>query len=281
MLKLFVSQSLVEVETRKEVLEQEGILCTVKNQQGSSLAGEVPFAEVFPELWVINDDDFPRAQEFLDNWSKAAATIEKAWTCSGCGEQHTGEFTTCWKCGKEKHSKSEMRPWNRAVSPASEEKKFTSGEMFIVFVVGGFLMWGGLAVWDNYSLYSYPTDRNKDGKEDLIETFRDGVLVEQKLDNDFNGTFETVYQFNWKGFVTKEIVDRNQDGTPDLIGDYTFGILKSDDFLDTETGNVKKRVYYRFGVKVREEVDVDGDGTFDKTVNFDEYEDPIDPSLNP
>ncbi len=48
MLKIFVSQILVEVESLKEILEQAGIPCTVKNQQGSSLAGEVPFAEVFP-----------------------------------------------------------------------------------------------------------------------------------------------------------------------------------------------------------------------------------------
>ncbi len=102
MLKLFVSNSLIEVETRKEVLDQEGILCTIKNQQGSSLAGEVPFAEVFPELWVINNDDYSRAKEVLENWSDISSEKASTWTCSGCGEQHTGEFTTCWKCGKEK-----------------------------------------------------------------------------------------------------------------------------------------------------------------------------------
>ena len=275
MLKLFVSQSLVEVETRKEVLEQEGILCTVKNQQGSSLAGEVPFAEVFPELWVINDDDFPRAQEFLENWGKAAATIDAAWTCSGCSEHHTGEFTTCWKCGKEKNSKSGMRPWNRDVSRDPDEKKFTSGEMLIVLFVGVFITWSGLAAWEYYSLNSNPRDRNKDGKEDVVETYRDGLIVEQKLDDDFDGIFEAVYQFNRNGLVTKGEVDRNQDGTPDLIEDYTFGILKSVDFVDTKTGTVKKRAYFKLGAKVREEIDMDGDGTFDKTIYFDEYEDPI------
>ena len=281
MRKLFVSQSLVDVETRKEVLEQEGILCTVKNQQGSSLAGEVPFAEVFPELWVINDDDFLKAQELLENWGKTAATIDAAWTCSSCGEHHTGEFSTCWKCGKDKNSKSEIKSGYRPIPPDADEKKFTSGEMLIVFFVGGFLMWGGLAAWEYYSLKSYPTDRNKDGKVDFVETFRDGVLVEQKLDDDFNGIFETVYQFNRKGLVTKGTVDRNQDGTPDLIGDYTFGILKSYDFLDTKSGHVKKRAYFKIGVKVREDIDMDGDGAFDKTIHFDENEDPIDPSLTP
>ncbi|MCA9472707.1 MAG: DUF2007 domain-containing protein [Nitrospirales bacterium] len=102
MKKLYVSQNLIEVETRKEMLDQEGILCTIKNQQGSSLAGEVPFVEVFPELWVINDDDYPRAKEILDKWDEAANVNAERWTCPNCGEQHEGEFTTCWKCGRER-----------------------------------------------------------------------------------------------------------------------------------------------------------------------------------
>lgn len=102
MIKLFVSQSLVEVETRKVVLEQAGILCTVKNQQGSSLAGEVPFAEVFPELWVLRDEDYPKAKELLEDWTKGAGSQVSPWTCSKCGELHQGEFTTCWKCGNDR-----------------------------------------------------------------------------------------------------------------------------------------------------------------------------------
>jgi len=66
MKRLFVSQSLVEVESLKELLGTDGILCTIRNQQGSSLAGEVPFVEVFPELWVVNDADFVRAKELLE-----------------------------------------------------------------------------------------------------------------------------------------------------------------------------------------------------------------------
>ncbi|GJL65205.1 MAG: hypothetical protein NPIRA05_01760 [Nitrospirales bacterium] len=102
MYKLFVSNNLIEVESRKDILDQEGILCTIKNQQGSSLAGEVPFAEVFPELWVINDDEYPKAKEILDQWDEAALFEDLPWTCVGCDEQHSGEFTTCWKCGRER-----------------------------------------------------------------------------------------------------------------------------------------------------------------------------------
>jgi hypothetical protein len=102
MKKLYVSQSLIDVESRKELLDQAEILCTIKNQRSAMLGGEVPFAEVFPELWVLQDEDFERAQSFLKDWEEAQPLDNTAWTCVSCGEIHQKEFTTCWKCNKER-----------------------------------------------------------------------------------------------------------------------------------------------------------------------------------
>jgi hypothetical protein len=109
MKRLVVSQSLVEVESLKEFLGADGILCTIRNQQGSSLAGEVPFVEVFPELWVISDADFDRAKELLEEQGSGDEVERPMWVCTGCGERHVGLFTACWKCGREKDAKSEPR----------------------------------------------------------------------------------------------------------------------------------------------------------------------------
>ena len=102
MKQLFVSNTLIDVELRKELLDQAGIPSLIKNQQTTMLAGEVPFAEVFPELWVINDADLPRAQELLSRWEQSESAGTMAWTCAGCGEHHAKEYTACWKCGREK-----------------------------------------------------------------------------------------------------------------------------------------------------------------------------------
>jgi len=102
MQKLFVSSILIEVESLQEILEQEGIPCMIKNQQGSSLAGEVPFVEVFPELWVINDNHHSHAQKFLENWQKAKPAEANDWICSKCEETLEGDFTTCWRCGEDR-----------------------------------------------------------------------------------------------------------------------------------------------------------------------------------
>jgi len=105
--RIFVSQSLVEVEALKARLEQASIPCFIKNRYSSMLAGDVPFAEVFPELWVINEEDGPRAKELLALWRERPAPGTPDWTCRRCGERHEAQFTSCWKCGAEREE-----PWS-------------------------------------------------------------------------------------------------------------------------------------------------------------------------
>lgn len=104
MKKIFVSQNLFEVEMRKERLEEAGIPCTIKNQRSSGLAGEIPFTEVFPELWVIQDEDADRARQLLEEGLVSLPSNQDTWMCAGCGERHESQFGTCWNCGQEKTS---------------------------------------------------------------------------------------------------------------------------------------------------------------------------------
>jgi hypothetical protein len=102
MKQLYVSQNLIDVESRKELLDQAQIPATIKNHRSAMLGGEVPFVEVFPELWVLMDEDFERAKTLLEDWERAKPVEATGWTCSDCGELHSREFTTCWKCGQER-----------------------------------------------------------------------------------------------------------------------------------------------------------------------------------
>lgn len=99
MKQVFVSQYLFEVEMRKERLEQAGISCMIKNQRSSGLAGEIPFTEIFPELWVIQDEDAYRARQVLDEELITQPSHADAWVCTRCGEHHERQFSACWKCG--------------------------------------------------------------------------------------------------------------------------------------------------------------------------------------
>ena len=99
MKKLTSSDSLITINHYKNLLESEGIGCRIRNEHLGSIVGEVPYVEVWPELWVINHLDYDRARQLID----AAITAEspgKAWRCAECGEDNEGQFGACWNCGK-------------------------------------------------------------------------------------------------------------------------------------------------------------------------------------
>ena len=86
----------------KEILEREGIDCILKNELLIAGMGEIPFTEYYPELWLIDDEVFPRARLFLDDWLKNDSASQSAWTCPCCGEELEAQFGACWSCGKER-----------------------------------------------------------------------------------------------------------------------------------------------------------------------------------
>lgn len=82
----------------KELLEREGVACLIRNEQLFAALGEIPFLECSPELWVIDDEVWPRAKALLNSWFKKEEGAD--WSCSACGEELEGQFGACWKCGK-------------------------------------------------------------------------------------------------------------------------------------------------------------------------------------
>ena len=98
MKKLTTSPSLVTINHYKNVLESEGIACRIKNEHLGSIVGEMPFVEVWPELWVINDLDVDRARQLIDE-DITAESPGTTWKCKRCGEENEGQFGACWNCG--------------------------------------------------------------------------------------------------------------------------------------------------------------------------------------
>ena len=106
MKKVFVDEMITWVVQARQVLEDAGIPCFLKNEFAGNLAGEVPFTETWPELWVHRDEDFDEAKSLLAplRASRQAQDQEDQalvnWTCQQCGETNEGNFSLCWSCGK-------------------------------------------------------------------------------------------------------------------------------------------------------------------------------------
>jgi hypothetical protein len=88
----------------KEILKGEGIDCLLKNDQLLAGMGEIPFTECYPELWLIDDEVYPRARLFLDNWLKNEPAGDGDWVCPNCKEKLDEQFGACWSCGRERPS---------------------------------------------------------------------------------------------------------------------------------------------------------------------------------
>ena len=91
-----------EVDALKILLEKEQIACLIRNEHLSTAAGEIPLQECLPELWVLNDLDYPRAFELVEAWRSSPVETPSQWLCLDCGETIEGQFTSCWKCGRQR-----------------------------------------------------------------------------------------------------------------------------------------------------------------------------------
>jgi hypothetical protein len=99
MKRVAIADSLAEIGHYRDVLEQEGIACIVRNQHLSGALGEVPFLETWPELCVMRDEDEARAKRLIAEL-KAPAEAAAPWRCRHCRADNDGEFAACWSCGR-------------------------------------------------------------------------------------------------------------------------------------------------------------------------------------
>ena len=95
---LYSSLNLLEVYHLKNLLEAEGIRCQLRNELLSRLAGEIPFTECAPQLWLLDERDFERARRVVTDFGRAAVPAPP-WKCPDCGESLEGQFSACWHCG--------------------------------------------------------------------------------------------------------------------------------------------------------------------------------------
>jgi hypothetical protein len=105
MKRLFTATTPIDganIEMLKDLLEEAEIRCMIRNEYLSSAMGEVPFLESSPELWILKEEDYLRASALLQTWRTTRIKVTGPWSCTHCGENIEGQFTSCWQCGEER-----------------------------------------------------------------------------------------------------------------------------------------------------------------------------------
>ncbi len=91
---LFRSSNLRDIGMVSSLLEELGIAYLIRNET-------IPLEGLafFPELWILNDNDFAKARALREVFCTSPPVPEDPWICPSCGEQLEGQFALCWNCG--------------------------------------------------------------------------------------------------------------------------------------------------------------------------------------
>jgi hypothetical protein len=98
MIKVFENFEFSRVGQMQSLLESHGIKTFIRNEYGSSVVGELPFVEVVPQLFVLEQKDLARAKQLL-LLDLPMESSDDDWVCPECGIDVEGNFSRCWKCG--------------------------------------------------------------------------------------------------------------------------------------------------------------------------------------
>jgi hypothetical protein len=70
----------------------------VDNENAQGGMGEIPFTHAWPEVWVVEARDVPRARELILEFERPAPRGSPI-RCPHCTESNPGNFQLCWNCG--------------------------------------------------------------------------------------------------------------------------------------------------------------------------------------
>ena len=105
MRKIFTHENRLIVFNIRNLLEEQGIACQLRNEFSGGGVGDLAAFETWPELWV-EDGDQARAEALLDELDQ---DVPPAWHCAHCGEDNEGQFKICWQCGRPMNSTATQR----------------------------------------------------------------------------------------------------------------------------------------------------------------------------
>lgn len=102
MKKIFTHENRLIVFNIKNILQEAGIDCLLKNEFASGGVGDLSPLDTWPEIWVTDDEISDRAKKIIKEIHQQSST-KADWLCLQCGESNDGHFNLCWNCS---HSKN-------------------------------------------------------------------------------------------------------------------------------------------------------------------------------
>ena len=101
MLEVFRHWDTATVGLVNSLLEEAGLHTVLRNWEGSNIV-EVPIPVIYPNICVLNGEDYARAKEMIEAFMDGSTAEGQEWVCTECGESVGHQLCECWNCGKER-----------------------------------------------------------------------------------------------------------------------------------------------------------------------------------
>jgi Putative prokaryotic signal transducing protein len=99
MRRIYSAASLPDAHIMLHLLKHAGIEARIFNENAQGGLGEIPFTHAYPEVWLLNECDYPRAREIVKAHDSAIPDPGVV-RCRRCGEDNPRNFEVCWQCGE-------------------------------------------------------------------------------------------------------------------------------------------------------------------------------------
>lgn len=99
MKRVYTAGDLIDAQLLADSLAQERIGTHLFNASSVGAMGDIPFANTWPEVWIVDDRDSERAQALVQAHASRRVSGGNV-RCNGCGEESPSNFDSCWSCGE-------------------------------------------------------------------------------------------------------------------------------------------------------------------------------------
>jgi hypothetical protein len=233
--KVYECNLAVEAHMVCDLLSQAGISARVDGEFLQSAAGEIPLGNTVKVR--VDPARAAEAREVIADWEK-------------------------------------QQPAEPLAAPVRHGSRWLAPLWFFAgLLVGLVIMF--LVMRSNVQMDTWQYDRNADGRIDarwipgLI-----GAPEAYEEDNDYDGRFEVHMDVDEYGYYTRGVLDGDGDGRPEQTWHFAGGKLEQIDFHFASGGRIVKRQFFRGWLPLYSEYDDDGDGRFERRVEYDARGDP-------
>ena len=98
MKRVYLAANLMDAQMAVDILGTQSIKAHIFNANASGGLGELAATQIWPEVWVEDDDLAGNAMRLLREIHSADSSERKP--CPHCGEVNPENFLSCWNCGK-------------------------------------------------------------------------------------------------------------------------------------------------------------------------------------